>query len=114
MRKPFSCSIDGRDVTVTEVDAAIMMEESAVEEIGKILVSNKRANNNNADEQAPKRRRKNAACNTTRGATGFDALHGAKTRKLIISDIIPCQYSVMEAVLLKFDILNLSRYQLQK
>jgi hypothetical protein len=79
MRKPFSCSVNGRDVTVTEVDAAIMMEGSALEEIGKILVSNKRANDN-TDGQAPKRRRNNAACNTTRGATGFDALHGAARR----------------------------------
>ena len=29
-------------------------------------------------------------------------------------DNIPCQYSVMEALVVKFDILNLSRYQLQK
>jgi hypothetical protein len=80
MRQPFSCSVDGRDVTVTEVDAAIMMEGSALEEIGKILVSNNKRANDNTDGQAPKRRRNNAACNTTRGATGFDALHGAARR----------------------------------
>jgi 23S rRNA maturation mini-RNase III len=39
-------------------------------------VSNKQANVE-AGGQAPKRRRNNADFNTTRGATGFDALHGA-------------------------------------
>ena len=28
--------------------------------------------------------------------------------------MIPCQYSVIEAVIVKFDIFNLSRYQLQR
>jgi hypothetical protein len=79
MRKPFSCTVQGRDVTVTEADAAIMMEKSALEEISKILVSNKRANAN-TDGRGPKRQRNNAACNTTRGATGFDAIHGAARR----------------------------------
>jgi hypothetical protein len=54
MRKPFSCSVDGRDVTVTEVDAAIMMEGSALEDIGKILVSNNKRANGNTDGQALK------------------------------------------------------------
>jgi hypothetical protein len=79
MRKPFSCTVQGRDVKGTEADAAIMMEKSALDEISKILVSNKRANAN-ADGRAPKRQRNNAACNTTRGATGFDAIHGAARR----------------------------------
>ena len=55
MRKPFSCTIQGRDVKVTECDAAIMMEKSALDEISKMLVSNKRAANANADGPAPKR-----------------------------------------------------------
>jgi hypothetical protein len=82
MRKPFSCSIDGRNVTVTECDAAIMMEKSALNEISEILVSTKKRRNDATDENNPtrKRRRNNAACNTTRGATGFDALHGAARR----------------------------------
>jgi len=37
-----------------------------------------------------------------------------KTMKLIKSDIIPCRCSVMEALLVKFDIRNLSRYLLPK
>ena len=36
-----------------------------------------------------------------------------KTRKSIKTDIIPCPKSVMEAVVVKWDILNLSRYQLR-
>jgi hypothetical protein len=80
MRKPFSCSVDGRDVTVTEADAAIMMEKSALDEISKILVSNKRTANDGTNKPPAKRRKNNAACNTTRGATGFDALHGAARR----------------------------------
>jgi hypothetical protein len=81
MRKPFSCNIDGRDVTVTESDAAIMMEKSALNEISEILVSTKKRNNDADDNNTTrKRRRNNAACNTTRGATGFDALHGAARR----------------------------------
>jgi hypothetical protein len=80
MRKPFSCSVDGRDVTVTEADAAIMMEKSALDGISKILVSNKRTADGSTNQPTAKRKRNNAACNTTRGATGFDALHGAARR----------------------------------
>ena len=36
-----------------------------------------------------------------------------KIRKCFKTDIIPFQYSVMEALVLKCDILNLSRYLLQ-
>ena len=36
-----------------------------------------------------------------------------ETWKYIRSDIIPCQYSVMEALVARWDILNLCRYQLQ-
>jgi hypothetical protein len=42
MQKSFFCLVNGRDVTVTKADAAIMMEKSALDEIGKILVSNTR------------------------------------------------------------------------
>jgi hypothetical protein len=64
-------------MTVTEANATIMMEKSALEEISKILVSNKRDKTSSADESAPKHRRNNATCNTTDGTTGFEALHGA-------------------------------------
>ena len=37
---------------------------------------------------------------------------GQNQFKYIKADIIPCQYSVMEALVVKWDILNLSRYQL--
>jgi hypothetical protein len=80
MWKPFSCNIEGRNVRVTEADAAIMMEKSALDEISKILVSNKRIAGASDNAPAKKRRRNNAACNTTRGATGFDALHGSARR----------------------------------
>jgi hypothetical protein len=76
MRKPFSCNIEGRDGTGTEADAAIRMEKSALDEISKILVSNKRIAGASDNAPAKKRRQNNTACNTTRGATGFDALHG--------------------------------------
>ena len=71
MRRPFSCNIDGRDVTVTECNAAIMMEKSALNEISEILVSTKKRGNDATDDNTPtqKRRRNNAACNTTRCAT---------------------------------------------
>jgi hypothetical protein len=76
MREPFSCSVDGRDVTVTKADAAITMKKSALDEISQILVSNKRAANDGTNKPAAKQRQNNAACSTTHGATGFDALHG--------------------------------------
>jgi hypothetical protein len=81
MRKPFSCTIEGRDVSVNEADAAIMMEKLALDEISKILVSNKRGADAGTNENpVRKKRRNNAACNTRRGATGFDAIHGAARR----------------------------------
>ncbi len=67
-------------MTVTEANATIMMEKSALEEISKILVSNKRDKTSSADESAPKHRRNNATCNTTRRETGFNVLHRAARR----------------------------------
>jgi hypothetical protein len=61
---------------VTEADAAIMMETSALDEISKILVSNKRVANDGTNKPDAKQRRNNVACNTTRGAIGFNALNG--------------------------------------
>ena len=40
-------------------------------------------------------------------------LRRIKSRKSIKTDIILCQYSVMEALVVKCDILNLAGYQLQ-
>jgi hypothetical protein len=66
-----------RNVTMTKANAAIMMEKSALDEISKILVSNKRTANDGNEKSAPKRRCNNTTCNTTHhGVTGFDALHG--------------------------------------
>lgn len=79
MRRPFHCVLEGREVCVTESDAAIMLEGSALKAIGELLVSNKRQ----ADcdgcgrESNKKRNRGNEAVNTTRGANGITMLHGA-------------------------------------
>ena len=40
MRRPFHCVLEGREVCVTESDAAIMLEGSALKAIGQLLVSN--------------------------------------------------------------------------
>jgi hypothetical protein len=65
VRKPFTMEIENRDVTVTESDSAIMLEESAVKAIGDILVTKKRqgGNDSTAQQQEPtrKRRRHNEA-----------------------------------------------------
>ena len=80
-------SLENRDVTVTESDAAIMMEESAVKAIGDILVTKKRQGDGNdstaqQQEQTSKRRRHNEACNTTRGATIVGAMRGTCRRDI--------------------------------
>jgi hypothetical protein len=70
-----------RDVTITESDAAIMLEESAVKAIGDMLVRKKRQgdqgdNDDTAQQPTSKQRRHNKACDTTRGATIVDAMRG--------------------------------------
>jgi len=37
IRKPFTCVIDGHEVSVTQDDSAIMMEKSVMKEIGEAL-----------------------------------------------------------------------------
>jgi hypothetical protein len=69
---------DGRHVTMTKSDAAIMMEKSAFDEISKRLVSNKRVANNVTNKPALILRRTNAVYyNTTHGVIELNALHGA-------------------------------------
>jgi hypothetical protein len=81
VRKPFTIKLENRDVTVTECDAAIMLEESAVKKIGDMLVRKKKGNDDDDMEQPTrKRRRHNEACNTTRGATIAGAMRGTCRR----------------------------------
>ena len=84
VRKPFTVELEDRDVTVTESDAAVMLEESAVKAIGNMLVRKKRQQGDNDTTQQPtsKRRRHNEACNTTRGATIVGAMQGTCRRNI--------------------------------
>jgi hypothetical protein len=67
---------------VTECDATIMLEESAMKKIGDMLVRKKKQGNDDDDIEQPtrKRRRHNEACNTTRGATTAGAMRGTCRR----------------------------------
>ena len=84
VRKPFTVELEDRDVTVTESDAAVMLEESAVKAIGNMLVRKKRQQGDNDTTQQPtsKRRRHNEACNTRRGATIAGAMRGTCRRNI--------------------------------
>ena len=48
-----SCNIDGHDVKVTNANAVIVMEKSAVNELSKIMVSTKKRSDNAADKNGP-------------------------------------------------------------
>jgi hypothetical protein len=79
--------LENRDVTVTESDAAVMPEESAVKAIGNMLVRKKRqqgdqGDNDTTQQPTSKRRRHNKACNTTRGATIVGAMQGTCRRNI--------------------------------
>jgi hypothetical protein len=67
---------------MTECDAAIMLEESAMKKIGDMLVRNKKQGNDDNDMGQPtrKRRRHNKACNTTRGAIIVRTMRGTCQR----------------------------------
>jgi hypothetical protein len=87
VRKPFTVKLENRNVTVTESDAAVMLEESAVKAIGNILVRKKRqqgdqGDNDTTQQPTSKRRRHNKACNTTRGATIVGAMRGTCWRNI--------------------------------
>ncbi len=72
---------------MTESNAAVMLEESAVKAIGNMLVRKKRqqgdqGDNDTTQQPTSKRRRHNEACNTTRGATIVGAMRGTCRRNI--------------------------------
>jgi hypothetical protein len=87
VRKPFTVELENRNVIVTESNAAVMLEESAVKAIGNMLVRKKRqqgdqGDNDTTQQPTSKRRRHNEACNTTRGATIAGAMRGTCRRNI--------------------------------
>jgi hypothetical protein len=71
---------------VTEKYASVMLEESAMRAIGKLLVGNKRNKVGDGDtrtgQPTSKRRRHNEACNTTRGDTIVGVMRGTCQRDI--------------------------------
>jgi hypothetical protein len=85
LRAPFKTTINGFAITVAENDAAIMMEEAALEVVKKrILGENKRKNEDDTTTNNKKQRRTggNAAVSTVYGATHLVAHHSSHRRDL--------------------------------
>jgi hypothetical protein len=85
LRSPFKTTIDGFAITVAESDAAIMMEDAALEVVKKrILGENKRNNEDDTTTNNKKKRRTggNAAVSTVYGATHLVAHHSSHRRDL--------------------------------
>jgi len=83
IRKPFTCFIDGHEVSITQDDSAIMMEKSVMKEIGEALFHGQKRHNTPADEEQARRKRQrqgNQAVHTEKGATGITALHQTTKR----------------------------------
>jgi hypothetical protein len=86
LRAPFKTTIDGFAITVAENDAAIMMEDAALEVVKKrILGENKRKNDDDTTTNNNKKQRRtggNAAVSTVYGATHLVAHHSSHRRDL--------------------------------
>lgn len=84
LRAPFKADVDGYRVMVTGQDAAIMMDDLALEAIRKKLLGGKEKRQQEAGNIAPNKRQRtgggNQAVNTAFGATGPDALHQTSCR----------------------------------
>jgi len=83
IRKPFTCFIDGHEVSITQDDSAIMMEKSIMKEIGEALFHGQKRHNTPADEEQARRKRQrqgNQAVHTEKGATNITALHQTTKR----------------------------------
>jgi len=82
IRKPFTCFVEGHEVSITQDDSAIMMEQSVLKEITKNLFQGqKRVNSAGHEEQARKKQRQgNQTVHTEKGATGITALHQTERR----------------------------------
>jgi len=82
IRKPFTCFIEGHEVSITQDDAAIMMEKSVMKEITDSLFhAGEKRPNSSAEEQAKKKQRQGTqAVHTEKGANGITALHQTTKR----------------------------------
>jgi len=77
IRKPFTCFIEGHEVSITQDDAAIMMEKSVMKEITDSLFhASEKQPNSSVEEQAKKKQRQGTqAIHTENGANGITVLH---------------------------------------
>ena len=83
IRKPFTCFVEGHEVSITQDNCATMLENSVIKEITESLFhGQKRLNSSGNEEQQAKKKQwhRTQAVHTEKGATGITALHQTEKR----------------------------------